>query len=1148
MPMRLTGKPSLAYKGVEAPQPPNIVESKGAIARSPTTSDYYEYSEGDLWMVKRAAGAPIPEELWYLSRKTGTALGVEADWRQLYPQAGAGGGGNLRSEDLNISVPDAFGAINVWGGNVHPGGVLSDPSNSNIFTLQDPNVNTLKIMLKRTIMQPNTNITASEGMYQLGGLNFMHNYGTHNTWIGNSAGNLALIVANATDNTGIGDGSLMNISSGQVNTACGSGALDSTTSGSFNIGLGALAGDLLQGADSSNILIGNNVGVAADNNTIRIGAMGVGAGQQNQAFMAGIWNGPAVPGANTAIVIVDNAGQLYADDVPPNCILGTNAGGNCIGLKGPVGTVLTGHGIAVGDPAPEFLPIESAGGTVVIATNPITGAINLEAAGVAGLVQLTSDTGVALPLVGNINVFGGELINTDNLVANTVTVNLDRGLNTQVVAGTGAGTAAEYKTLQSHDGTVVFDFATPGVIDMIAVLGGGGALTNLLADIVLAPATPVMGAVTVRGGLNIQTVCDIGYVEVNVTDDVDLAGHLYAQGDVKTVLGDLWSAAGNLKLPVTTAPFGITQGAIFLGADKFIHSFGINNVFIGKRSGNLTLNTVSAQNNTATGLASLESLTNGYNNTTGGFDSSSKITTGNVNTAYGSTALNKLTTGSFNACFGWNAGANYVGAEQSNICIANTGVAGEGHIMRIGTSGFGDAQVSDTYVAGIYGRAAGPVPMMVTCGNNGKLATAAIPGGGILFLGADVGGPAVPVGGLINIDGGYNIGTRAAGNTVTIDVDGSIQQNNTTAAGDGIYALGVRGDATYTANRFMHNYGTSCTWLGYQAGPIALPGASNCVGIGTNALDSATGMQSSIGVGRNALTQATSSSYCTALGAYSGEGVTTGQRNVMVGYKAGMNYTTESYNIILGGLYTAPEASTAGDTKTMRLGYKETWSVVVDPHNPDGVFTINQTGTHDTYIYGIYNRPLDSSALPVYCDKNGKVGTSGNVMFAYRQTADLLNVTGDASVYSFGTSGGITVDFDNTNSLSYAGAVGASNFIFTAPYAGKYLFTGTIVVSVPASPPVPRVVSRDPLWLVTSQLDYCFSSYIPASTTTAQYISEIVTAIVYLDTGDTARFACAVGAVTDVKNISVRATLTAPIVPVGAATAIGTHFYGYRIG
>ena len=196
MPSKLTGRPSLAYMGVNAPTPPNMVisvsnTSRGITARVPNTNDYNEFVEGDLWIVKRLATDAIPNELWYLARKTGTVNGPEADWVKLYPQAGGGGGGSLRSDDGLIAIPDpANGYINIYGGEPYGGNPLYVNIYTDHYNPADPY--TLNVNLKRSINQPITNATASEGMYALGGHDFLHAYGTDTTMCGIDAGNRTL--------------------------------------------------------------------------------------------------------------------------------------------------------------------------------------------------------------------------------------------------------------------------------------------------------------------------------------------------------------------------------------------------------------------------------------------------------------------------------------------------------------------------------------------------------------------------------------------------------------------------------------------------------------------------------------------------------------------------------------------------------------------------------------------------------------------------------------------------------------------------------------------------------------------------------------------------------------------------------------------
>jgi hypothetical protein len=1060
-----------------------------------------------------------------------------ATWLPLYPQAGGGGGGNLRADDALIAVPDALGIINVYGGEPY----LGDGTYINMYTTR-PDANTINVCLKRSINQPQTNATATEGMYSLGGMNFMHNYantalgGAHNTWLGHNSGNL--VMSTATDNTGIGYNALRDVDQAMFCTAVGSGALSGVDDGQYCIGIGYNAGANLDVADSDDIMIGNP-GVLGDLNTIRIGKMPFpnplvppGAGEQNKIYVAGIWNGTDNPAKDNGIVIVDEDGMLYVDNLDNNSIVGTGPTGRCIGLKGPVGTVLTGHGILPGDPAPEFLPLTSGGGTVVISTDPITGSINLEAAGVAGLVQLTADTGPVLPLVGNINVLGGDLINTDNLVANTVTVNLDRStqdpaVHCEIVTGMGPAGASIYKELWSADGSILFDLVSdPTKISIIAPGGGGGALTNL-KDMNDIACLPIAGVIKIDAGDNIETnTTGPGVLEVRVTDNVDLAGWLHAALEVQAG-ADLISTAGNLSLPLTNEAG--TAGTIKFDNHRYMHMYGASaswkNLFIGYRSGNITMTDNVATGNLGVGYATTEYLTTGTNNTGIGYAALNLTTTGDYNTAVGYGALQRNVTGAYNTALGRRAGYNYTGAERSNICIGHVGVLGESNVIRIGTHGTGDGQQYDTYIAGIYGRPDGPSAQMVVCGSNNKISTSSIPASGAISFVTDS-GTATVSGTTIQVKGGANINTTGSSNIVTVNLDTSIlQPYAATATTSGFYSIG---STSYLVDRFLHAWCYNQTpstniYAGYQSGRVS----TGAIGF------------RNVGVGYQSMDAVTTSNTTTSLGYLSHSNLTSGSNNIALGANSGLNYTTEGYNITLG------HRGVVADSRTMRLGYDTQWSVPApDPHNPDPVETRTVRGVDNTYIYGIYRSTVDYSGTPVYVDKTGHLGTEGGVLFAFRQTTTLTNATGDGTVYVFGNSSGLTIDIDNTASLS--GGVGAP-IIFTAPYYGKYCFTASITMSVPASPPVPRPVGVDPLYVVTSNLSYVYTNFIPASTASVQYTSEIVTTIVYLDAGDTVRWACAAGTGATAKNISIVNYLAPTIPGVGVTTCYATYFTGYRI-
>ena len=110
-------------------------------------------------------------------------------------------------------------------------------------------------------------------------------------------------------NTANGLEALISNTAGGLNTATGYQALENNTTGSNNIALGNFAGSSLT-TGNNNIDIGNE-GVAADINTIRIGAVGV----QAATFIAGIY-GVNEGGTMTAVYINGSNGQLGTQPPP----------------------------------------------------------------------------------------------------------------------------------------------------------------------------------------------------------------------------------------------------------------------------------------------------------------------------------------------------------------------------------------------------------------------------------------------------------------------------------------------------------------------------------------------------------------------------------------------------------------------------------------------------------------------------------------------------------------------------------------------------------------------------------------------------------------------------------------------------------------
>lgn len=266
---------------------------------------------------------------------------------------GGGGGGGAQTFVTDAGAATISGtSINILGGlNINTSGAGS----------------TVTVNLNNYINLPNTT-SMTNGMYQLGGARFMHNYGTGNTFLGSGSGNVTLVGAN--NNTGLGNASLASLSSGDNNTAAGyhagtlitsagncsifgydagdaitsggnnslygynSGTAISTgvnnsaygysslsaiSTGGYNSCFGQSAGSSLTAANSSNILIGNT-GTAGDNNKIRIGTTGSGNGQQNACHIAGIYN--TTPGGGYQYVVADSTDKLSTISTGPAFVAG----------------------------------------------------------------------------------------------------------------------------------------------------------------------------------------------------------------------------------------------------------------------------------------------------------------------------------------------------------------------------------------------------------------------------------------------------------------------------------------------------------------------------------------------------------------------------------------------------------------------------------------------------------------------------------------------------------------------------------------------------------------------------------------------------------------------------------------------------------
>lgn len=264
-----------------------------------------------------------------------------------------------------------------------------------------------------------------------------------------------------------------------------------------------------------------------------------------------------------------------------------------------------------------------------------------------------------------------------------------------------------------------------------ALGAGGGNITTLTGNTGGAVG-PTSGNINVPGSHGLNSAGNPG--TSTITFAIDNAITL---GDLSSIIGspaltcttgDVTLSAGNINLIDTT---GSTEGVITFGGHSFIHDYGINqsNTFVGANSGNFTLTTASATNNTGLGTNTLHS-----------------ITTGSGNTAIGNGAGGGFTTGVNNVLIGNAVAGNYVGAESYNINIAGgSGSMGESNVIRIGTN-----QQTKAYMGGIAGVG---------------LTTAAV----VTYVGEQLGTSTITAGTGIAVTAGTNDITISTTGTTTIN-------------------------------------------------------------------------------------------------------------------------------------------------------------------------------------------------------------------------------------------------------------------------------------------------------------------------------------------------------------------------------------------
>jgi len=748
------------------------------------------------------------------------------------------------------------------------------------------------------------------------------------------------------------------------------------------------------------------------------------------------------------------------------------------------------------------------------------------------VTSFDTDSGVATPAAGVITMAGGTNINTAG-GASTVTVNLDASLSfvgsvtaatditsttgdivasagavsagTSVTAGNdltvttgpvtfgalgagvvqssaaglisssngtdgqviiGGGAAPAWDSITSGDASITF---TTGANTLDLSVSGSAALTDLDTDV--GSTTPTAGVIDIAGGTNINTAGAGSTVTINLDASPSLAGSATAATDVTSTTGNIVASAGavvagtsvtagnGLTVTTGTVTFGGlgvgvvqtdaagllsssngTAGQVLIGGGtapawaNLISSDATVNIVNGANTIDLTVIADKDRIIGDTGVAipdgaSTITVAGGTNITTAAVGDTLTINLDNSINLSGSLTVSPLN------------GTVY--ADATGLFTASQGTNSQFYVGSTGTIPDWLDPVSED---GSVTIAAGTVP--------GTLNFQAIGGGGagtLVTISSDA-GVATPDGaGDVQIAGGLNINTSAAGKVVTVNLDLSIYQPTTNASGsEGVYYL--------NSVRFLHGRGTNCTYGGSNAGPVYLDYSVTLnVGIGTGALNYSFDHNTALGYKALSRLSGATSAYNLAVGVLGGWFLDAGgDDNIIIRDTGGSAGVSESQNTVemgqqgVGGS-AQEKCYIAGIYNGGALDITRREPAFVDQYghvsshglSSDGELLIGRTGK------GMQRGSLTSSTGEITITPGSfsiDLAETQLASFAAYQDSTVNNVTGDGTTYSLGQSLVLNEYWDDGGNFYIGDGVGHAAY-FTAPVSGKYYFTASIVAS-----------------------------------------------------------------------------------------------------
>jgi hypothetical protein len=467
--------------------------------------------------------------------------------------------------------------------------------------------------------------SASVGVLTLGGASFLHNFGTNNTFVGNSAGNFGM---SGSYNAALGTFALLGNTSGNYNSAFGSYSLDSSTtaSGNSSFGYSALNQD---STGSYNSAFGElalfSTTTSSYNAAFGFSALAVNTtGQYNAAFGANALASNTTASNNTAFGT--SALQFNTTGTPNDAFgfhaLFANTTGTSNAAFGDNALAANTTGISNAAFGASALRLNTTGifnsafGSGALQANT-TGASN----SAFGTGVLTSNTTGGANAAFGLQALGNNTTGNNNaafgpqaLLSNTTGIN-------NAAFGSGA--------LQNN----------PGFSSNAAF--GANALKATLA-----------------GGEN--SAFGASALQANTAADNAAFG---------------FEALFANTTGTQNAAFGVSA----------LHANTTANASSAFGFEALLANTTGV-GNSAFGDGALANNTSGGSNAAFGGSALITNSTGDGNTALGAAALANLVSGGFNIAIGQSAASSLNGNETNNIDIGNSGVSGESNTIRIGSN------------------------------------------------------------------------------------------------------------------------------------------------------------------------------------------------------------------------------------------------------------------------------------------------------------------------------------------------------------------------------------------------------------------------------------------------------------------------------